>query len=317
MALSQIGLKLRLVITASLVAFLLGSGLLAGTGIARGAPAAGPTSANTLSIGWSIETKTLDPAGNSQNPDIWVQVNIYDKLVTVAPNGNTILPDLATTWKASNGGKVYTFLLRKGIKFQDGTPITAKDVAFCINRARKPAASWSWTLTAVKSVTALNSNTVRFVLSTPGGRSSPMSRSSIRACTPRRTSTRSAPAAWPPIPIGSGPYKFVTWKKGQYILLQKDPNYWNAAKYPMQYVKYELIPNDNTRLLQTEAGQLDVDNVLPFNRYRLGAEWRARPRYRSTPRPRRSTSSRSTRCRSSKTCMCARRSTTPSTGQRW
>jgi peptide/nickel transport system substrate-binding protein len=53
--------------------------------------------------------------------------------------------------------------------------------------------------------------------------------------------------------------------KGQYLLLQKVPGYWNAAKYPMQYVKYDLIPNDNTRLLQTEAGQLDVDNVLPFS----------------------------------------------------
>jgi peptide/nickel transport system substrate-binding protein len=254
-----------MLVGASLLGLLLGSGILTAAHVARGAALNGPTSKNTLSIGWSIETKTLDPAGNSQNPDIWVQVNIFDKLVTVASDGKTILPDLATKWTSSNGGRTYTFILRKGIKLQDGTPVTAKDVAFCINRARKPAASWSWTLTSLVSATALNKNTVRITLKHAWGPL--LSDLSLfdTGIYPQAYFKKVGPSGMATHPVGSGPYKFVKWVKGQYILLQKDPNYWNAAKYPMQYVKYQLIPNDNTRLLQTEAGQLDVDNVLPFS----------------------------------------------------
>jgi peptide/nickel transport system substrate-binding protein len=66
-------------------------------------------------------------------------------------------------------------------------------------------------------------------------------------------------------PVGTGPYKFVSWKRGQYLRLTKNTNYWAASKYPMQNVEYDLLPNDNTRLLKLESDSLDVDNVLPYN----------------------------------------------------
>jgi peptide/nickel transport system substrate-binding protein len=265
MARAKSGMNRRLMFSGCLVALLLGSGILVQTRVASGAPLNAQTSKNTLTIGWTVETKTLDPAGNSQNPDIWVQVNMFDKLVRVAADGKTILPGLATSWTQSNGGKVVTFTLRKGIKFQDGTPITAKDVVFCINRARKTAAAWSWTLTAVQGVSAPNATTVRFSLKHPWGPF--LSDVSLfdTGIYPQAYFNKVGASGMASKPVGSGPYKFSKWKKGQYILLQKDPNYWNASHYPMQYVEYELIPNDNTRLLQTEAGQLDVDNVLPFS----------------------------------------------------
>ena len=71
-------------------------------GLASSARAAsGSTSANTLSIGWATETQTLDPAGHVQNPDIWVNVNIYDQLVRVGADGTSLNPDLATSWSLS------------------------------------------------------------------------------------------------------------------------------------------------------------------------------------------------------------------------
>lgn len=258
--------KRRLLMTGSLIALLLGSASIARTGAVHGAPLQ-RSPKDTLTIGWNIETKTLDPAGPSENPDIWVQVNMYDRLVAVAKDGKTLQPDLASSWRVSNGGKVYTFKLRKGIKFQNGTPITAQDVVFDINRAREKARLWSWTLTAVKKVTAVNSSTVRFSLKRPWGpfvsdlslfNTGIYSRAAYKKLGSAGMSSR-------PVGAGSGPYRLVTWKKGQYILLQKDPNYWNARAYPMKQVKYVLIPNDNSRMLQTEAGQLDVDNILPFN----------------------------------------------------
>jgi peptide/nickel transport system substrate-binding protein len=247
--------------------------LLLAVGASAASPAIGKSVATTklkagnsrLSIGWSTETKTLDPAGNSQNPDIWVQVNMFDRLVRVGPDGKSIVPDLASNWTSAKNGTVYTFHLRKGIKFQDGTPITAKDVKFDLDRARQTARLWSWTLTAVKDVTAINSSTVRITLKHPWAPF--LSDLSLfdTGIYPAAYYKKVGASGMATHPIGSGPYKFSQWKKGQYLLLVKDPHYWNAAAYPMKQLQYTLIPNDTSRLLQVESGALDVDNGLPFN----------------------------------------------------
>lgn len=238
---------------------------------AQHARAAGSTTSNTLTIGWNIETKTLDAAGNAQNPDIWVMVNIYDQLLRVGPDGTTLEPDLATSWSASKDGLTYTFHLRPNVVFQNGAKLTAADVAFCLNRARKPSQLWSWTLGAVKNVTAPNPSTVVISLKHPWAPL--LSDVSLfdtgiypEAYYMQHGSTDAARAAYLSAhPIGTGPYMLDSWVKGQYIRLKKNPNYFNASKYPMQYVEYDLIVNDNTRLLKVEAGELDVDNVLPWN----------------------------------------------------
>src|SRR5947208_17185848 len=59
------------------------------------------TKANTLTIGWAVETKTLDPVNNPENPDIWVMVNIYDQLIRTGNDGTSLVPDLATSWNIS------------------------------------------------------------------------------------------------------------------------------------------------------------------------------------------------------------------------
>lgn len=227
--------------------------------------ASGSTSANTLTIGWNIETKTLDPAGNSQNPDIWVQVEMFDRLLQVSKDGKSLQPDLATSWDISKDGKTYTFHLRPNTTFQDGSKITASDVAFDITRAAKPAAAWSWTLTEVKDVQAPDPSTVVVHLKYPW---SPfLSDVSLfdTGVYPEAYFKKVGASGMAKNPIGSGPYMFDSWVRGQYVRLKKDPTYWNAAQYPMQYVEYELIPNDTTRLLNVESGQLDVDNLLADN----------------------------------------------------
>jgi peptide/nickel transport system substrate-binding protein len=227
--------------------------------------AGGQTAANTLTIGWNVETKTLDPGGPAQNPDIWVMVNIYDQLLRVGPDGKTLTPDLATSWSINKAGTAYTFHLRSNVVFQDGTKLTAADVAYDLNRARQPAQYWGWTLTAVKNVTAPDPSTVVITLTHPWAPL--LSDVSLfdTGIYPEAYFKKVGASHMAAHPIGTGPYAFVNWVKGQYILLKKNPNYWAAANYPMQYVEYDLIPNDNTRLLKTEAGELDVDNILPYN----------------------------------------------------
>ncbi len=242
--------------------------LLALTAAGRALPAhvqAASTSANTLTIGWAIETKTLDPVNNPQNPDIWVIHNIYDQLTRVADDGVTLQPGLATSWTISNDHLTYTFHLRQGVVFHNGAPLTAADVKFCLDRARDPKEAWSWTLGAIKSVAAPNSATVVVTLSHPWAPLLADLSLFDTGIYPAAYFKKVGASVMTAHPIGTGPYMFDKWVRGQYLRLQKNPRYWEASQFPMQYVEYDLIPNDNTRLLKTEAGELDVDNVLPPN----------------------------------------------------
>jgi len=255
----------QVAVTAVLSLLVLGATAHAAPGHVQAALHRAGTAANTLSIGWSIETKTLDPVNNPQNPDIWVMVNIYDQLVRVGNDGTSLVPDLATSWDISKGGTVYTFHLRKGVVFQNGQKLTAGDVRFCLDRARNPKESWSWTLAAIKKVAAPNASTVVVTLKHPWApflSDVSLFDTGIHPEAYFKTVGASYMTAHP---IGTGPYMFDSWKRGQYLRLKKNPHYWMADKFPMQYVEYDLVPNDNTRLLKVEAGELDVDNVLPYN----------------------------------------------------
>ncbi len=235
-------------------------------GLASSARAAGgSTSANTLSIGWTRETQTLDPAGHVQNPDIWVNVNIYDQLIRVGADGTSLNPDLATSWSLSKDSLTYTFHIRPNVVFQDGSKLTAEDIRFAFARAMAPAQSWSWTLTAIKSVAAPNPSTVVFTLKHPWGPFLSDVALFDTGIYPEAYFKKVGASGLAKHPVGSGPYALDKWVPGQYLRLKKNASYWDAAKYPMQYVEYDLIPNDNTRLLKVEAGQLDVDNVLANN----------------------------------------------------
>ncbi len=226
---------------------------------------AGPTASNTLNIGWAFEAKTVDPAGYTNNSEIWTLVNFFDQLLSIAPDGKTIRPDLATSWDVSKNGKVYTFHLRPNVLFHDGTTLTAADVKFSLDRARDPKQDWSWTLSAIKGITTPDPSTVVVSLTHPWA---PLLSDLALFDTgiyPEAYFKKVGANVMASHPIGTGPYMLQEWKRGQYVLFKKNPNYFDAAKYPMQYIKYLTIPNDNTRFLQVETGALDVDNVLPYN----------------------------------------------------
>src|SRR6266542_1079849 len=120
-----------------------------------GSGASGGTTAtlNTLIIANAVKVDTLDPAQNSVNESIWLDQNIYSRLVQPNATGTKILPDLATSWKVTNGGRTYTFHLRNA-QFSDGSPVTAQDAVFSIIRSKNLKGGWGFLLDAVKSVTA-------------------------------------------------------------------------------------------------------------------------------------------------------------------
>jgi peptide/nickel transport system substrate-binding protein len=150
------------------------------------------------------------------------------------------------------------------VLFHDGTKLTSADVKFCLDRARDPKQSWSWTLSAIKSVDAVDPSTIRITLKHPWAPL--LSDLSLfdTGIYPMAYFKKVGPSGLSAHPIGTGPYMFSQWVKGQFIRLTKNPNYYLASQYPMQGVEYDLISDSNTRLLKVEGGELDVNyNLAP------------------------------------------------------
>jgi len=105
-----------------------GALMMAGSGIAQ--------AAGTLKIARDQDSTTFDPVLTIQNADIWTFDNMNAGLVRVTHDGLGVEPDLAEKWTISDDGKIYTFTLRPGLKFSDGSPITTADVKFSLERVR-------------------------------------------------------------------------------------------------------------------------------------------------------------------------------------
>lgn len=153
-------------LSAGLVALALAAAGCGGSGTAA-SPGGNTGTLNTLIIANAVKVDTLDPSQNSVNESIWMDQNIYSRLLQPNATGTGLLPDLATSWTISKNGLKYTFSLRPGAEFSNGSPVTAQDVVFSIARSRKLAGGWGFLLTAVKKVTAVGTSKVVITLSQP------------------------------------------------------------------------------------------------------------------------------------------------------
>ena len=97
---------------------------------------AAPKRGGKLVYGRNADSLFLDPVLNDANVDIWILLNIYDTLLQPTNDGKGTKPGLATKYKASADGKSFVLTLRSGVKFSDGSSLTAGDVKFSLDRAR-------------------------------------------------------------------------------------------------------------------------------------------------------------------------------------
>jgi ABC-type transport system substrate-binding protein len=107
---------------------------------------------------------TFDPIWTDSNWDIWLFQNIYEPLVRATAEGSGLEASLAESWEVSEDGLVYTFNLRPGVQFHDGSPVKASDVVWSLDRARDPEAElWNWTLENVTAIEAVDDATLDHV----------------------------------------------------------------------------------------------------------------------------------------------------------
>ncbi len=242
------------------------------------APATKPaaSAANTLTFLWSGDTNRLDPPAMDAQEGFIATTAMYEGLVKYKSGGTDVEPALAEKWDVSADGKEYVFHLKSGVKFHDGSPLTAEAVAFTFDRmvnkdnplykeAQGDYGGFPYVpdyisnvVTKVESAGALD---VKFTLS-------------------RKFSPLLSNLAIPPgfiismealkkvgkgineAPVGTGPFKFVEWKKDDHITVEAFDGYW-GTKPKVQRIVFQPVPEASVRALKIQRGEGDV--AWPFD----------------------------------------------------
>jgi peptide/nickel transport system substrate-binding protein len=223
---------------------------------------AGRSSVDTFVLANAVKIDTLDPAQNSVNESIWLDQNIYSRLIQPNATGTKLLPDLATSWKVTNGGKTYTFHLRSA-KFSDGSPLTAQDAVYSIMRAKNLKGGWGFLLDAVKSITAPNDTTLVINLTRPHAPLLADLAMYAYAIIPQKLVEAQGDAFFNK-PVGSGPFMVTSLQKDQELDLTVNP-YWYGKKPSIKNVKVQIVPNDNSRVLLLQSKKVDAIENPPGN----------------------------------------------------
>ena len=230
--------------------------------------ALGPAMAGegVLKIGRDQDSVFMDPILVSQNADVWVMNNINAQLVRNTREATGIEPDLAESWRISDDGKTYTFSLREGLTFSDGSPLKASDVKFSLERLRDGEESVFGSMFGV--ITDIQVPDDRTVVIELSEATTPFLSflALFAAAILPETAVTGDYDAFSQKPIGAGAFRLVDWRRGDRIILEENEHYWEADLPKLAGVEWIYVPNDNTRVLQLQAGEVDAMIFVPFNR---------------------------------------------------
>lgn len=215
----------------------------------------------TLNLSLDSDPPKLDPSFSTALVDRMVFQSIYDKLVDLDDKGN-IVPMLAEKWDVSQDQKTYTFTLREGVKFHDGTDFNAEAVKFNLDRYMDKASTRRNELQAVDKITVTDPKNIKIELKQPFA--------PFLSVLTDRAGMMSSPDAVKKYgdeylnhPVGTGPFVFSDRVKGSTLTVEKNPNYWKTGLPNLDKVVYKIINDSNQALNNLKAGQVDITNVFP------------------------------------------------------
>jgi peptide/nickel transport system substrate-binding protein len=220
----------------------------------------------TLIFARGADSQKLDPADVDDGESMKVLVNVSQGLVRFKHGTTEVEPCLATSWTISPDGLAYTFKLRDGIHFHDGTPLDASAAAFSFlrqldksNPAHLPDATfayWSAMFNMITAVEVIDPMTLRLRLREPNA---PLLASlcipAAHLISPKFIDQRH--------PVGTGPFRFIEWVPNERIVLEANPDYWEG-KPKIQRLVFKVVPDSSTRLIQLQTGQIQaMDGIDP------------------------------------------------------
>jgi peptide/nickel transport system substrate-binding protein len=255
---------------ALLVALLLVASLVPPWRAVQGAPAPG----GTLTYATNREPDMLDVNVGSSRYDRWVTANIYDQLLTMDRSGK-LHPWLAESWQVSSDGRVYTFKLRRGVEFHDGTPLNAAAVKANFDRIVNPQTKSTSAIGLMGEYDrseVVDPYTLRVTFKRPHP-GFPTNLADVTLGIQSPAAMERFGADYVRNPVGTGPFMFKEWVRRDRIVLVKNPKYnwgpaWARHTGPayLDQVVIRIIPEDGSRVAALEAGQLDgIGRVPPQN----------------------------------------------------
>jgi peptide/nickel transport system substrate-binding protein len=221
-----------------------------------------PQKGGTLVVGRVADVDTFDPYNTQDDPSIFTELTVFERLVRLADDGRGIAPELATSWKISSDGLTADFTLRQGVKFSDGTPLSADDVVFSLNRAVDQKGSWGFLFSPVKSVSKVDDKTVRIEMSEPFA---PLltALSTFAASIYSKSNFEKWGDQAGNHPLGTGAFALKSWSRGQEVVLVRNTYYWQEGKPYLDSVEFRDVGDDNARTVQLASGDLNLIANVP------------------------------------------------------
>ncbi|TKJ93651.1 ABC transporter substrate-binding protein [Paenibacillus sp. PK4536] len=239
---------------------------------ANGTEETAATGGGTLIVGRGGDSAALDPAIVTDGESLKIAQQVFDTLLDYKEGTTEVMPSLAESWTISEDALTYTFKLREGVKFHDGTDFNADAVVFNFER-------WSDTKSKYKfegdsfdyydsmfgpeeerviaSVTATDPTTVVFKLNKP---QAPFLQNLAMTCfgiaSPKAIEDEKE--NFKSNPVGTGPFVFKEWKRSDSITLDKNPNYWQEGLPKMDQVIIRSIPDNTARYNALQNGEIDM-----------------------------------------------------------
>ncbi|MED1792403.1 ABC transporter substrate-binding protein [Brevibacillus nitrificans] len=245
-------------------------------------PAAEPAKTSgpkQLIIGRGGDTVGLDPIAQTDGESFKVTENVFDTLVGYEEESTAVVPSLAEKWEIAPDGLTYTFHLRSGVKFHDGTDFNAEAVKWNFERWMDKShpqhnkegyeyyndmfGGYKGDEThVIKSVEAVDPQTVKFTLNRPLAPFIQNLGMSCFAIASPKAVQDMGPEKFNENPVGTGPFVFKEWKRNDTITLEKNPNYWNAGFPKLDKLVFKVIPENTARLTALTSGEIDMMDGL-------------------------------------------------------
>ncbi len=232
-------------------------------------PALAEKQGGILKYGIPGNTNTLDPPNARGDADMRICTgNIFESLLTFHYDNKTqkttLLPVLAKKWEQSPDGKTWTFYLREGVKFHDGTPFNAEAVKYNIDRTLKdkPRTKFSEFRGIIQRVEIVEDYTVKFHCSKVVGHFLHLFGVAVsHIVSPASVEKYGSKVGLHP--TGTGPFKFVKWVPGERVELEKYNDYWGKKAY-LDGIVYRFVVDANARINMLLTGELDVAENIPL-----------------------------------------------------
>ncbi|WP_322904426.1 ABC transporter substrate-binding protein [Paenibacillus campi] len=226
----------------------------------------------TLIVGRGGDSAALDPAIVTDGESIKIAQQVFNPLLAYKAGTTEVEPALAESWDISKDGLTYTFKLRQGVKFHDGTDFNAEAVVFNFDRWSDPKSKYKFEGDSfdyydsmfgsadgriIASVTAVDDYTVAFKLNHPQApflQNIAMPAFSIAS----PAAIEKEGAAFKSNPVGTGPFVFKEWKRSDSITLDKNPNYWQQGLPKTDQLIIRSIPDNTARFNALQNGEIDL-----------------------------------------------------------